>query len=601
MLRKILPVFAIILFAQVVMASVVCDPSEVAITFTQGDSIDSQSIYCTNNLNQSVSIGEDSLYFEIDETVIGASPSSKSITITFDNNAPVGTHFNTIDFGDYTVPVVMIVQTSEVQQGDILIFPTSKVISVQQDSEKTQNIIVTVPSNYPEPITIQSVDFNPGVETISFGDLSLGQVAPGQSIQIPVIFSGIDAQVGTYQTNLNVFALNSQGMIDLPTVSLQLQVTSGVTPIDSTTFSTRPACSLSASSMNINQTYTFTCSGVVNNLEVEPQYSQYLEGITVDITSNIFTYTFKPVKYGNADFMALFTYRNTPIFEPFKQELRITSSGGAVPGTNLKFLFTPSLTSAQEGETIAIQLVDNKTNSLILDPEIEIDAIPLTNRSGRTFMFSFDTDKNYTLRGSAPGYNDILQEIRLTQKPIEVLITPNNGTTQTYFKITTDINATIYVNGESKGEIYEGYLIPGENTIEAFKEGWTDTLINMTVDSAITIKSAGEFKKGVNQVMTLNKNVSWTVYYQKDDEPREEYLTGYSSVIEFEPGKKGKYTIEAGETTRVYQIEGWDWNKKWWFVLAGVLILGYYYYTSGSSSSGSSSGVDMGFSGGAQY
>ena len=107
---------------------------------------------------------------------------------------------------------------------------------------KTQNIIITVPSNYPSSITIQAVNFNPGTETILFGDLNLGLVQPGQSVQIPVVFSGKNAQTGVYQTDLNILAINSSGQVNLPKISLSLQITAGITPATNETFFQRPTC-----------------------------------------------------------------------------------------------------------------------------------------------------------------------------------------------------------------------------------------------------------------------------------------------------------------------------------------------------------------------
>ena len=593
---------AVFLLVATVSATVTCDPSQISVSFTQGDAVDSINTLCGNDANGSVSIDYTGQYFSITETTIGASPSQKSIEVSFDNNAPSGNHFGSITFnGSAPIPVFMSVTENAVQQGDILTFPTSKVVTVQQDAEKTQSILISVPENYPRIITIQSVDFNPGTETILFGDLDLGQLSPGQSTSIPIVFTGKDAAVGSYQTNLNIFATDSEGQIDFPTISLTLQVTSGVSPIDSTTFSTKPACSLSSSNMNLNNSYTFVCSGVVNNLDVEPEYNQFFEGITVDFSSNIYTYTFKPVKFGNTDFIALFSHRGTPIFSPFSQEVRISSASGQIAGTSLRVLFTPDLSVAKKGERVAIQLIDNKTDTLVETPSIEIDAIPITNKSGKTFFFEFDVDKNYSLRGSAPGYNDLVKSITLLEKPIKINIDPSVGNTNTIFNVSTDVNATITINGIDRGSSYRGTLITGTNEIKATKDGFTDTSKNLTVDSSITFFTNGEFKKGVLQTITLNKNTSWTVNYQKDKEsPIETLLSGTGNKIEFEPKKTGIYTLSAEDASREYEIEGWDWKKKWWFMewfwWIGILaiIIGYFYFRGGTKTTSSEMQIPIG-------
>jgi len=291
-----------------------CNPSTITKTYSLGESAQA-SIHCFND-GEAVPISYSGDSFDIgEETNFGqgteTTPSEKTIIINFLSTATLGFHAENIYFGtDYSVSVVFYVEgESQTPQGDILVFPTSKIVTVKQGSEKTQNIQITVPETYPNTVTVQSVDMNPSVDPIYFDDLNLGQLAPGNSLNIPIVFDGIEAQTGVYQTTLNVFATDSNGQVNIPSINLQLQITAGVSPDIGDIFSSKTSCSLSGTTFNLNNTATFTCSGVVQNIEVNPQYNEYLEGMSVDLSSGIYTYTFKPIKYGVTKFLTTFSYK----------------------------------------------------------------------------------------------------------------------------------------------------------------------------------------------------------------------------------------------------------------------------------------------------
>ena len=194
--------------------------------------------------------------------------------------------------------------------------------------------------------------------------------------------------------------------------------------------------------------------------------------------------------------------------------------------------------------------------------------------------------------------------INLSSKPITISISPDSGNTNTIFNITTDVNATIFIDGANKGSAFKGTLSAGNHEIEAYKEGYLDAKENFTVDSSIIFSSSGEFKKGVMQTFTINKNVSWTVSYQKDGDALEQIASGTGDKIEFEPNKVGTYIIEAEDAKRNYVIQGRDWGYKFWFmawyywiIVIALGIYGYYYFTNSTPSSN----VDVGFSGNARY
>lgn len=554
------------------------------------------------NLNNSESVDVSlSLSSSLDSVVQLSSSSvqdilsKKSVTISLLSSLSSGYYeggLNWLDSGNPQsngeVQISVVVDDEKIYDNDIVVFPTSKVVTVQQGSQKVQNIMISVPESYSNPITIQSVDFNPGTETIYFEDLNLGQVMPGNSIQLPVVFSGIDAQTGNYQTQLNIFATDSSGQVQLPSVSLSLQVTSGITTITSDTFSTPPTCSLSATTLNLNNTYSFVCSGIVSNLNVDIPSSEYYIGKNVEISSGIYSYDFMPIKYGETTFKADFRYNGASIFEPFKQDIRISSSGSLVAGTDLKFVFTPKLGEATgEEERFLIQLVDNKTGSLVLSPRVWINALEL-NSTSDTFSYKFIPGMEYEIRGKSSGYEDIVELINFNPSKIEIKISPDSGDTFTTFTINSSvINSTILVNGAEYNNTFIGKLKGGVNEIKAIKERYKTEIINFTVNDnpKVISSSSDKFKKGVEQIFTLSQESDWVVYYKKDLDSLEEieHTRGTSSVVTFTPKKKGTYTIKEdnGYSIATYQTESFSINKKllglklwiWAIIVLSVFIV----------------------------
>jgi len=525
---------------------------------------------------------------------VGVSPYKGSITLSIpEEGYEDGGSFNgfltyTTSLGTDSIPVSVVIgpEESEEVESDLIVFPTSKVVTIKQGSEKTQNILISVPLNYPRTVTIQSVDFDQEKETILFGDLNLGQVAPGNSIQIPIVFSGIDAQTGSYQTGLIIFATDSEGQVALPKVSLTLQVTAGISPITGDTFSTPPTCSLSATTMNLNNTYSFTCSGVVSNLQITIPSSNFYVGKNVEVSSGIYRYDFIPIEYGETEFKAEFRYNGASIFQPFKQNIRISSAGSLIPGTSLKFIFTPKLDQATgDEEKYLIQLADNKTGSLVSSPRIWVNAIELNSSSSDTFQYAFEPNKDYEVRGKSPGYEDFVQTININPQKIEIRINPGVGDSSTMFNITTSVNnATLTILDQQYIGSYYGVLPGGIVELKAVKDGYKTEIINFTVDDRPKILAFGtEFKKNVAQNFTLNKIGDWIVYHKKsmDATERTEFVKGTGDLVEFTPDKAGSYVIEVeGIHVGTFEIEGFSFTNKWgflpawaWLIFGGILAI----------------------------
>jgi hypothetical protein len=255
--KGIFLIFVIVLLASLASAEVTCNPSSVSTSYNGNNPSTSTSISCTNSGPDTITINKVGSLFNIIPAgpIFVSASGTNNFEITYNSHNTPGTYTGAIYFSDDSanIPVEITILGNQQPQssGDIIVFPTSQVTTVQQGNQKTQNIIISVPSTYSESITIQSVGFNPSVDPISFGDLNLGQVSPGQSVQIPIVYSGEDAETGTYQTSLNILATNSSGQVAMPTVNIQLQVTSGINPSAGGNLS-RPSCSLASTNLQIN-------------------------------------------------------------------------------------------------------------------------------------------------------------------------------------------------------------------------------------------------------------------------------------------------------------------------------------------------------------
>ena len=579
-----------------------CIPSSISTFYDFGDS-HTTNVYCTNSGNSTtISISGD--YISTTETNFNIG--SKTIPIDFSSSSPAGIHSGFLNFGDgSSVPISFIVEgETQTQEGDILVFPTSKVITVKQGDEKVQNILITVPQDYPRTITIQSVDFNPGVETIQFGDLNLGQVSPGQSIQIPILFSGIEASTGSYQTQLNIFAVDSEGQVTIPTINLQLQISSGINPSVNFSLNELPVCSLNAGDLNLNSTYSLTCTRNNANINIRPVIDYfYVRGVSVEETSSQYIYNFKALKIGNTDIIADFLYKNAPIGERFSQEVRISPSGSSpIPGTVLDVIFYQNsinvdMENLGEGSTTLI-IVDNSTKSIVGSYSLLLNGEQTNN------TLDLKSDTLYELRISSPGYLDRTLNFNVSQTPITLTLNPNKEfySLGEEINITTNVNASLLLDGVVINSPYTLNSV-GTFLLKAVKQGYLTKEINLTVNDIKYIVSStpliGEWKKGKNVVAELNENASWSIlFYEsyKEDggvwyNPPETISSGSGKLIEFKIKDFGKYEIKDGEKviqTKIIERKSFSFfsDLEWyWWVLIVIVIIAVLIIIARSSSS----------------
>lgn len=558
-----------------------CSQASIIRSIEKGETPTSQSITCTNNNNYNVSIFKSGDFFDIDPSTITIQNNSQ---LTFDLN------FNQLDIeGDYsgflyssdgtTISVSVEVLETSAEAG-IIVFPTAKVINIQQGQTKNQNIQLIVPSNYPESVTVNSVSFNPDADVIRFGDLDMGVLSPGQTLNIPLIVDATNVQTGTYSTQIDILATNSSGQIQLPSVNLQIVVSVGVNPITNSTFSTPPSCSLSSLEYNLNSTYTLTCTNTIDNIQINVGYNEYLEGTKVEYGGGTYKYYFRAKKLGSSTFIATFSYMGSSIFEAFKKEFKVTPSGSSVIGdVNLKLQFFQSgvektLSNLHSGETIIVPL-DNKTNNIVQPFKVILDG-----EEQNSSKITLESNKEYNLRITSNGYNDLaIENLSVTQMPISITLNPEKSfyTVGETVNITTNIeNSSILVNNYVVSSLYT-FTTSGNNTIRAEKEGYETGEIVVIVEPKTILQTSSctleteKWKKGKEVVCGLSEEADWTVYLDGV-----QISNGSGKEVSFKIEDNGLLEIKSDGTGIWSQtIEGsgiWKWIKEHWLISGGIVL-----------------------------
>jgi len=563
------------------------------------------------NLTQITLSGAGAQYIELEETSIGNA--IKDIRIKPKSNIVIGNHPFSLSFGGQ--PLVSGIITVEGSQSTptgciIDIFPTIlSNVKIKQGEQKTRNVQLTIPSCYPNSVIVQGVILQADERPITLGELTLGTMQPGSSVIIPLEINAIeDVSTGVYQDSLLFSIFNSSGeKINLPSVSISATVTSGINPGDgSFSLSDLPTCSLSAIELNLNNSYKLTCSNIDINIDVKPIVDhKYIHGIGVSEESGQYVYEFKAMNIGTTIISTEFLFKNAPIGSLFEQEVRISASGASqIAGTDLKAEFwqgdsKKTFNNLFPGLT-KIKVIDNKTSSLITNSEIYINGDKING------TITLESDKSYEIRITAFGYIDYVNSFNVSEKSITYTLTPSSGiTVDTQINLTVEANASIFIDGIKKGEgVYIGTLTQGEKEVELIHKDYQNTKFNISVEGSIYIQSGysiDDFKRGVEQIFTLNKNASWSVYYQKDSTAQTELKhSGVGNKITFKPNKKGIWTIEAdskqifNQEIKRRSIPGWNWikNHKWYSLIAVIIlggIGGFFYYRKRGGKSVSSS------------
>lgn len=585
-MKQLTLIVLILLSLTIVSASITCNQTYIMTSYNQSQTNVKANIYC-NNPDNATTISTSGSYISTTETAF--SSGSKTIPIDFSSSAPIGFYSGSLNFGSgESIPIFLNVLSAQNNNPTTSIsFPTSKTINVQQGAEYQKKVTMIIPSSYPNPIEIKAIEFSEDTEILHFGDIETGVINPGDIKDIPLVINARNAQQGQYPPITVQVRYDDSGEIKTLNCILYIIVTANLNPTTNQTFSTPPSCSLSANTMNLNETYSFTCSGVSSNLAVTPLYNEYFVGQGVQLSSGIYTYEFRPTKYGNTDFIATFTYLSAPIFNPFKQSVKIASSSSQVGGTELSFKFTPLLKDASANQEIIVQLIDNKTGNLVDNPKVYLDAIQLSNVNGseKSFPITMQVGKDYELRGEASAYNNIIQIINITKKPISVsnLLSVYKVNDVLDLNITPE-NCSFLLNNNVITLPYT-FTTSGDKTLKIVKEGYLDYSTNFTVSSLITAQCTpitDDWKKGKKIICDLSNSTSWKVL--KDGVTQEE---GSSKVVEFKIDDYGSWEIREGDnyitgkylekpSKAWYHFTFWDF-KKWYdwalAIFVGLIIL----------------------------
>ncbi len=493
------------------------------------------------------------------------------------NNLLVGS----INFDGGSIPITILVDEEESNPGDCQIRPS--IGEYNQDYQQGAQVTETItfdPQDCDGDIIISGVSVQGGVVD-SNGKrkpVSKGMITSDE-INVNIDTEGLPSK--TYDgIKLTFNAYGTQH-----TIRFKIGVTGNAGGSGTFDINNLPTCSLTNNILLLNSTYSLICTNIANDLTINPLIdNDYIIGTNLERSDTQFIWYFQPKKQGNTFIKAGFKYLGVPVGDDYSQEVKIQSTGYSIEGTDLDFKFTPDLNSATIGEEVLIQIVDNKTQSLVQNPRLWINAIEINGTE--TFKFLFEPETEYEFRASVPGYNDLIQTFKISPRQIIIIINPTSGDVNTQFNLTTDIeNSTIKINNVSYPNPYLGTLPTGINLIEVIKTGYDSTYLNVTVSDYIraTKENMADFKKGAEQNYTLSGNVSvWIVYHQKDlDSPLEEYIRGTGNLVSFTPKKSGIYTIMADNTNvqnGKMEIKGFSFKKKWWFMpiwgwLIGVVVL----------------------------
>jgi len=589
-MKKIyLTLLSIFLLCSFVCATLEVSPSSKTINANPGDSKDVTFTFTADsNTTFMISKGAGSIgswveFSKYDFSLQEGETAFTTMTINIPEDAQAGSYTITPSFGDVTATITLNVegeqQVSPSSSCNIDIFPTILTnVKVKQGDSKTRNIQLTVPSCYSSPLTVQGVALQTDEQPIQLGELNLGTIQPGNSVQIPIEINAEGISTGQYSDTLQFLLYNSTGnKINVPSVSISVLVSAGIQPITNFSFSELPTCSLDSIELNLNNTYKLTCTNTNPNIQINPVINdQMIKGIAVEETSSQYIYKFKPIKIGTTEIIARFLYKNAQIGTPFRQEIKISPSGNsAISGINMKFEFIPDLDSAGDGEEIIVHAVDNKTNSYIENAKIYLDGVLINN------SFIIQARRNYTLRATAPGYLDYVQNIYINPKPIKIELNPSSGWIEgEQIQITTTPpNASLFYDGvKLDGNIIENPTA-GNHTIEAIYQGYQTTIMNISVSESVSIISNPEFKKGVEQVFVLSREADWQVLYAKNSEDMfQNYLNGTGDKIVFTPKKEGVYQIKInGNVKYTKELKGFSitsfFNHWYWYIVFGLIIV----------------------------
>lgn len=530
--------------------------------------------------------------------------SSGQLAINLETSLENGNYFgnlywNATDGTSGIIPIfITITQSNPTDECKLNPSIISYTQSVQQGTEfELPKITFNPNAHCLGTFSITSAYVTGGITTIEGQKPVYIKSATSSEIIIGVNTVGLSSR--TYNTKLTVTAF---GKTFSEVSNIDIIVTTGTDPANNFTLNDLPTCSVSRTTLALNNTYSLVCTGIQPDVTVSPSVdSDYIVGTSVETTSSQYMWYFKPIKLGSTDIKANFYYRGSTVGTPFNQKVSILSTGGGGGGTTLKFVFTPSLDKAKPNENVIVQVVDNLTGSLQL-PLVYANSILLNSSDDYSFNYIFQPNVIYSFRAKVSGYEDLVADFSLTSQEMNISILPSDYDSNTILNISTPgVNATLFINGQKQENPYIGSLNYGNNTIKAISEGYFDKELTIDVKPGIVGSLQTEWKKGVEQIILLNKDDSWVLIYKKTLDSDEKILfSGNSGNVTFTPKDKGFYTLKVTDKTAwANELTGWNWkiwglHLIWWGVIIVALIIVILVIKNKSSGSSSSSMPGMG-------
>ncbi len=557
-----------------------------------------ETLSCTNDNNFSINIFKSGDFFTIPAITIQPN-SSSNVQITF-TQLNVGSYSGFIYSSDgMTTNINLNISDSSQSNpsGCIIdIFPTiMNNVKIQQGEKKVRNIQLSVPSCYNSSVNINGVNLQTDEQPIQLGELALGLIQPGNSILVPIDINAEGVSTGQYSDTLQFLIYDNKGnKINVPSVSVSVLVSQGISPMNNFSLSQLPTCSLDSITLNLNNTYKLTCSVSNPNIEVKPIIdSKYVKGVSVSESSTQYIYEFKAVLTGITSINAEYLYKNAPIGTPFSQEIKITNSGTlSIGGIDMKAEFYQGGVKKEIDGLIATTTVilatDNKTGNLINPFDLYLDGVKLNQTN-----IDLKSDKIYNIRVCANGYNDlIIYNLSVSQNQISYTISPQKNEYEQGEQITVNssiANVSLLLNNY----IVSNPIIlnsPGNNTLQIVKEGYVSANITFKVNPSISLGSCtpiqSEWDKGKTIICSLTQNSSWEVF--KDGALTD---SGNGNSLEFKLTDYGNWEIKANNKyvggTNLIKGSSWynpfSWNldyikTNWfWFLIFGIFIVGGVY------------------------
>ena len=512
--------------------------------------------------------------------------SLNSINLQINQDASPGTYIGELtwssDTGDSgTIPVLVEVKEEISNECKLIELPHTTSYRIKQ-GETTLSAPIKIKVSTECPTLSMSVAEETQMAKPMFLQGQSGDVSPGGEFSFVIGLDATGVQTGQYQNTYIVSGYSGDNVYE-KRITLSTIVTVGESPITNETFTSFPTCTLE-SDMQLNKTYSLVCNYENPNIDIVPQYNDFFQGVSVSESEGKFEYFIKPLKLGNTIFRVLFTYKGTPVGKPFEKEVRIVQGNVPLQGTTLLVLFYQNderkeITNLLPGET-TILVKDSNTNSIVSRYIAYLNGREINN------TFQLEADKYYELIVSAPGYLSSNINFSVTLLPeINVTLSPSKNFVEGA-PIGINIeqeNCTIFLDG--KKETTTIYPSKGEHTLEIICKGYSNKIINLTVEEQISIISNSTWKKGLEQILILNRPSNWTVFYSKDLYSEKVLLNeGEGEKVIFTPKKTGTYQIVAnGITIATHNIEGFSFKKlfkKWWFwvIVAILVVIGLYVY-----------------------